>query len=170
MDEDAAGGDRRVWRRAAGTLGRFATAPPRRTEPVSRRRLREYHEMAIHPRHTARVIVRRRTFRMASRAFLMATPWFRDQQLTSDRVLRSGAESRLLTSLSSGLALGSRLTVVLLHFERKRAKRTVLGVPVMPAAVTAGSANRDRVRRAVKRLGSAGKRLSLEVRHVVRPG
>jgi hypothetical protein len=169
MDEDAAGPGRRGWRRASGSLGRVATAQASRTGPTSRGRLREHHEMAIHPRHTIRLIVRRRGFRMASSAFLVVAPWCRDQQLTSDRVLRLGAESTLLTSLSHGLALASRLTVVLLHFEPKTSKRSAAGAPVAHRAVTAGSANRDRVRGAVHRLGSAGQRLSLEVRHVLRP-
>jgi hypothetical protein len=170
MDEGVAGRHRGVWRRGAGSLGRFASAPPRRVGPVNRGHAGAQHEIAVHPRHTIRLIIRRRGFRTASAALLMATPWFREQQLTRpNQTLRWEAESRLLTSLSRGLPLASGLTVVFLHFDRKSVKRAVPKTPATPAATSATSVSLDRMRRAVTRLGSACKQVSLEVRHVVRP-
>ena len=170
MDEGAAGRRRGVRRWGAGSLGRFASAPPRRVGPVNRGHAGAQHEIAVHPRHTIRLIIRRRAFRTASGAFLMATPWCREQQLTrSNQTLRWGAQSRLLTSLGAGLVLASRLTVVFLQFDRKSAKRAVPKTPVTAAATSATSVSLDRMRRAATRLGSASKQVSLEVRHVVRP-
>jgi hypothetical protein len=126
-------------------------------------------ELVVHPRHILRLALRRRAFRLASRACLVVLPWCREQRLlTANHALRWEAESALLASLSGGFALGARLTAILLRFE-KATMRTVPKESDASSAPTEESSPPDPKRRPLVRLGSVKRPSGLEVRHVLRP-
>jgi hypothetical protein len=122
MDERSADQDRG---RRRSPLGRFSIAQSAsRIGPVRPGQLGAVDELVVHPRHIPHMVIGRRAFRLASRAFLVATPWCREQRLLApNHALRWEANMALLTSLGVGLALGARLTAFLLKVERKSTVR-----------------------------------------------
>jgi hypothetical protein len=122
MDEYPAGGDQEGRRRATSGLGRLSLAQPaQRIGPVRPRQFHVMDELVIHPRHTVRLVLRRRAMSLASRAcHTVKMQWRREQQLLGPKhKLRWDAQTALLSSLGSVFTLGARLTAFLLRIEAK---------------------------------------------------
>ena len=122
MNEYPAGGDRKGWRLATSGLGRRSNArPAQRIGSVRPRQSLVMDELFVHPRHTVRLVLRRRAMRLASRACHTTTMrWCREQQLLAPKhVLHWDAQTALLSSLGRMFTLSARLTAFLLKIEAK---------------------------------------------------
>jgi hypothetical protein len=153
-------------------LGWFSIAQPaHRIGPVRSGPVGAIDELVVHPRHLLKMLLRRRALKLTSLAFLMATPWCREQRLLApNQVLRWEAETALLSSLGIGFAVGARLIAFLLRFEPKATARTDAEAPVELGASSDALARLERSPGMAIQIqfGRARRRWPPEVRHGIR--